>query len=362
MTSLLPILTAPIACIWAVVAVVRGKLFDWGILPSERYGLPVICVGNLAVGGTGKTPHVEYLLNLLHSNGYRVAMLSRGYGRKTRGYILADDSHTATDIGDEPFQIRQNCPYAVVAVAEKRVVGMRELLRLEQPPQVVVLDDAYQHRYVQAGFNVLLTEARRLYTADHLLPWGRLREPASAARRAQAIVVTKCRPGERPPLLVLPHQQLYYSEICYAGNYLFQSGPASQSRVYKGQHILLVAGIANPAPLRTYLESQGAAHVEVLAFPDHHCFTEADARRISRAWNDLSGRFSSHGETLMAVTTQKDATRLGGIFGVFSQTLQARFYVQPIAVRVSTAHSSQASFNQKLLEYVRTNQGNRCMD
>ena len=178
----------------------RAWLYDHGVLASQGFGVPVICVGNLAVGGTGKTPHVEYLLRLLHHNGYSVAMLSRGYGRHTKGYILADAArHGAADIGDEPYQILHNCPFATVAVCEKRVYGIAQLLKLSTPPDVIVLDDAYQHRQVRAGLNILLTCANRLYTHDHLLPWGRLREPARAARRAQLIVVTKCAENERPP-------------------------------------------------------------------------------------------------------------------------------------------------------------------
>ena len=178
MHSLLRLPLMPLSLLWAMVAWLRGKLFDWGVLPSRSFPLPVICVGNLAVGGTGKTPHVEHLLRLLHAEGYRVAMLSRGYGRRTKGFRLARPGHTAAHIGDEPLQMMRNCPFATIAVCESRVEGMRRLLELPDAPQVVVLDDAYQHRYVRAGLNILLTEASRLYTTDHLLPWGRLREPA----------------------------------------------------------------------------------------------------------------------------------------------------------------------------------------
>ena len=171
MKYLLSVFTAPLSLLWGLVVFVRNQLFDYGLLKSQSFGVPLICVGNIAVGGTGKTPHVEYLLHLLHEQGYRVAMLSRGYGRRTRGYLLANLQHTAADIGDEPFQISRNCPFAQVAVAEKRVIGIRQLMALPNPPQVIVLDDAFQHRYVRAGLNILLTDAHRLYTTDHLLPW-----------------------------------------------------------------------------------------------------------------------------------------------------------------------------------------------
>lgn len=372
--SLLSVITAPLSLVWQCVACTRGWLFDHGVLKSESFACPVICVGNLAVGGTGKTPHVEYVLRLLHAAGWRTAMLSRGYGRKTRGYLLAADAHTAAEIGDEPYQIRQNCPFATVAVCERRVEGIRRLLQLQPAPQVIVLDDAYQHRYVKAGLNILLTDARRLYTHDHLLPWGRLREPASAARRAQLVVVTKCREGERPHLQVAEGQSLYYSEICYAPLHLWRQSSASSlplahtpaatvgDSVYASRHVLLVAGIANPAPLAEYIRSQAAAEVTVIAFPDHHDFSARDAERINRAWREVCARVQDGAETAVAVTTQKDVTRIGGIFPLFSPGLQARFYVQPITVRVVGADTQTTNFNHKIIEYVRENQRNRCVD
>lgn len=359
MHALLSLLTAPLSLIWRAFAVVWGKCFDWGILPSTHYSIPVICVGNLAVGGTGKTPHVEYLLKLLHDAGYRVAMLSRGYGRKTKGYILATNAHTAADIGDEPFQMSRNCPFAQIAVCEKRVVGMRHLLEQQLPPQVVVLDDAFQHRHVTAGLNILLTDAHRLYTHDHLLPWGRLREPASAARRAQAVVITKCPEGKRPYLEVLPQQKLFYSQLCYSTPYSIVGRQNLQPATWKGKRLLLIAGIANPEPLKHYLTEQGAEVAQVLAFADHHNFGQTDLNRINSTWSKLQADRKSQ---WVAVTTQKDAARLETLLHLLSPGLRNSLFVQPITVQLSSNSAQHINFNQYILEYVSQNSGNRRMD
>lgn len=357
MHSLLRLPLMPLSLLWAMVAWLRGKLFDWGVLPSRSFPLPVICVGNLAVGGTGKTPHVEHLLRLLHAEGYRVAMLSRGYGRRTKGFRLARPGHTAAHIGDEPLQMMRNCPFATIAVCESRVEGMRRLLELPDAPQVVVLDDAYQHRYVRAGLNILLTEASRLYTTDHLLPWGRLREPASAARRAQAVVVTKCRSGQWPDLKVAPGQLLYYSRIAY-GALLGWSGDAgSAAPDVCGACVLLLTGIAHPEPLRQHLLERGAAEVVCLSFPDHHAFDRRDAARINRSFAQLRGG--------CVVTTQKDAVRLQAIAAHLDAALLDRLYVQPITVELSAsprAAGGSPTFNQMILQYVANHSRNRCMD
>ena len=356
------VLLSPLSLLWGLIVWLRGKLFDWGCLPSRSFPLPVICVGNLAVGGTGKTPHVEHILRLLHAHGYRVAMLSRGYGRKTKGYVLAHDRHTAEDIGDEPLQIRRNCPFATVAVCERRVEGIERLLQLTPAPQVVVLDDAYQHRYVRAGFNVLLTAASRLYTADHLLPWGRLREPAGAARRAQAIIVTKCPPDSRPALKVLPGQKLFYSCICYgtpqswkAPQSAYQNAASADTTPsFAGQKVLLVTGIAHPEPLIRHVEACGAASVDALSFPDHHAFSRRDAELIN----------SSYGQSAATcvLTTQKDATRLQAIQKWLSPGLINHLLVQPITVKLEAAPETSSDFNQIILQYVDSHTRNRCVD
>ena len=357
MHPLLRLPLMPLSLLWAMVAWLRGKLFDWGVLPSRSFPLPVICVGNLAVGGTGKTPHVEHLLRLLHAEGYRVAMLSRGYGRRTKGFRLARPGHTAAHIGDEPLQMMRNCPFATIAVCESRVEGMKRLLELPDAPQVVVLDDAYQHRYVRAGLNILLTEASRLYATDHLLPWGRLREPASAARRAQAVVVTKSRPGQWPDLKVAPGQLLYDSRIAYGALIGWSGGAGCAAPDVCGACVLLLTGIAHPEPLRQHLLERGAAEVVCLSFPDHHAFDRRDAARVNRSFAQLRGG--------CVVTTQKDAVRLQAIAAHLDAALLARLYVQPITVELSAsprAAGGSPTFNQMILQYVANHSRNRCMD
>lgn len=348
----LSFLLAPLAGLFGAVVKFRGKLFDWDVLPVRSYLLPVIGVGNLAVGGTGKTPFVEHILRLLHEQGWQVAMLSRGYGRHSRGFVMATPASTAEDIGDEPFQVKQNCPFATVAVCANRAEGINRLLTAAPCVDVIVLDDAFQHRYVKAGFNILLTDAHRLYIHDRLLPWGRLREPASSAGRARAVVVTKCGPGERPPLDVEPWQSLFYSRIVYASPLpqgacakLWQ-GKDGESP-FDGQKVLVIAAIANPQPLVKHLQASGA-EVTLAEFRDHHDFTARDARRLADLWQQMPGQW--------AVTTQKDIERLRKIFPLLPSPLTERLWVQPITVDVVPGNEHTSNFNQIIIDYVRANQ------
>ena len=351
--ALLAPITFPLSVIYAAVVKVRACLFDCGMLRQHTYPIPIICVGNLSVGGTGKTPHVEYILRLLHQEGYRVAMLSRGYGRKTHGYILADvHRHTATDIGDEPYQMMLNCPYATIAVCEKRAYGIEQLMQLSPKIDVIVLDDAFQHRYVKAGLNVLLTDAHRLYIHDHLLPWGRLREPLSAAKRAQVVVVTKCVNNEKPSLPLAQGQQLFYSSIAYGLPQWLKPSNVPMAN-YKGQRIMLVAGIANPMPLYHYLQQQGA-EVELVKFPDHHTFNNKDIAQLNRTWQQK--------HCTLAVTTQKDSTRLQLLLNQLATNLSQHLVVQPITVKITNSIPNKQSFNQIILHYVRTNKRNCSVD
>lgn len=352
-SAFLSIITCPLSMVYALVVGVRSFLFDRGWLHSKAYPLPIICVGNLAVGGTGKTPHVEYLLRMLHAEGYKVAMLSRGYGRKTKGFLLADPrQHTATEIGDEPFQMMHNCPFATIAVCEKRTYGIERLLELRPKIDVIVLDDAYQHRYVKAGFNVLLTDAHRLYTHDHLLPWGRLRESSQAAKRADVIVVTKCLKNEKPVLAIEKDQHLFYSHIVYEQPRSIE-WDAKNVTLYRGQRILLIAGIANPKPLVSYLQSKGA-DVILAGFPDHHAFNKADAKRVNELW---TGQYCT-----LAVTTQKDRARINTIYKYLSSDVMNNLFVQPITVEVKDTNDNKQSFNQIILQYVGTNKRNCKLD
>ena len=349
---LLRLILMPFALIYGCVTSVRNLLFDIGVLRQRKFPLPVICVGNLAVGGTGKTPHVEYLIRLL-SPRHSVAVLSRGYGRRTHGFVRAAQGVTAAELGDEPFQMHNKYPAVTVAVDENRCHGINRLLHgASATPDVVVLDDAYQHRYVHAGLYILLTEYGRLYADDCLLPAGRLRESRRGTRRARIIIVTKCPPRltatdmERIRRRLRPTegQQLYFTTLSYStprplvGN----ESPAGSGNAATA---LLITGIAHPEPLQRHLEAQGMK-VRALAFPDHHAFTPADVRRMNDAYAKLP-------DGSAAYTTEKDATRLRPLTRLLSPALCAALHVQP--VETTFLNETSDKFNQIIIDYVTKN-------
>ena len=339
----------------------RNKLFDWGFLHSKSFDVPVICVGNLTVGGTGKTPHTEYLIRLLQQEGLNVAVLSRGYKRKTKGYILADAGSNAPQIGDEPYQMKRKFPQARIAVDADRRRGISQLELLDNPPvDVALLDDAFQHRYVKAGINILLTDYNRLFTEDLLLPAGRLREPASGKNRAQIVIVTKCPPDIKPidfnitakQVNLYPYQKLYFTQIRYGVPApLFPEfiGNGEVSNVLSGEeHVLLVTGIASPQPLVEEIKLH-ARQVKLLPFADHHNFSAKDLQLIEKEFARMQGR------KRLILTTEKDAARLKG-HPSLSNELKSHLYVIPIEVEFLL--NQQESFNQNIIGYVRKNSRN----
>jgi tetraacyldisaccharide 4'-kinase len=305
--SLLKYLSLPLTLLYGSVVWLRNKFYDWKIFSSIGFDLPVICVGNITVGGTGKSPHIEYLIELL-SPYYSVATLSRGYRRRSRGFKLADSESNARDIGDEPFQFKSKYPQIAVAVAEERMTAIPLLLQQLPHLQVILLDDAFQHRTVKAGLNILLTDYDRLYTRDHIMPFGLLRESPKAAERAQIIIVSKC-----PPDLSLSdkqkieqeiqsqaHQQVFFSTIAYQQLY-----PLTHTLIEPDAEfvVLLVTGIANPQPLKNHLQSK-FSKVYSLPYKDHHYFTYDDLDEIYETFANIP-----ESKKIM-VTTEKDAGRL----------------------------------------------------
>lgn len=265
---------------------------------------PTVSIGNLRVGGTGKTPHTEYLVRLLSGSGISVALLSRGYGRKTKGFLLAGNDSKSTDIGDEALMMHRKFPGLTVAVCEDRSEGLRRLPAVS----AVLLDDCYQHRKVIPGLNILLTGYNDLYVDDHVLPFGNLREFRSGSRRADIIVVTKCPPflssrkrdKIRRRIRPLPHQKLFFSYIAYSDPVpLFSRHPEFS---FANTQLLLLSGIANPEPLKRHLERHST--VSVLEFPDHHNYTHLDCEIVLRRFNSLKSGSKA------IVTTEKDAMRL----------------------------------------------------
>lgn len=309
--ELLRIFLFPVAVFYGVITHIRNKFFDWGILKQVSYNHPVISVGNLCAGGSGKTPMIEYLIRLLESD-HSLATLSRGYLRKTRGFLIADQSSTAATIGDEPLQFSGKFENIVVAVDENRRRGINKLLKLEKPPEIILLDDAFQHRFVKPGLSILVTDYFKTYVHDHMLPLGMLREPIAGAARAQAIVVTKS-PRIFSPILRRqiteelrpePQQQLFFSYVKYTGlEPVYQGTPAFELQKQHPKTILMVTGIANPSPMEEYLRSV-CDELLMETFPDHHDFKEEDLLMISQKFRD------EHSKLKIIVTTEKDAMRL----------------------------------------------------
>lgn len=316
-------------------------------MSSVSFDLPVIAVGNLSVGGTGKTPHVEYLVQLLQYE-YRVATMSRGYKRRTRGFLLADAQTNALKIGDEPMQYHLKFPDLVVSVAEERMTGIPNLLQRRPDVDLILLDDAYQHRSVKAGLNILITDYARPFYKDHILPYGALRESRTAAVRADVIIVSKCpvdldrQQAEmiKAQIRALPHQQVFFSTIRYARPYDFFS---REPVVLKGKKVLLVSGIARPEPLLAEVQQQ-AAEVHLLNYPDHHFFTARNLEEIRSAQ-------ANWGNDTVIVTTEKDATRLH-LHRDKIREWQVPLVVLPIAVVFLL--DQQPDFDQLVKQYVQS--------
>ncbi|MGP1479181.1 MAG: tetraacyldisaccharide 4'-kinase [Capnocytophaga sp.] len=306
----------PFALLYGAIVRLRHWCYNTGILKEHTFAVPTICVGNVALGGTGKSPMVEYLIRELRSR-HRVAVLSRGYKRQTKGFVLAETYSTVEDLGDEPFQIWQKFHTDIIlAVCADRVEGMRQLLRLPEPPTVVILDDAFQHRAVKATKNIVLTAYGHLFTDDWLLPMGKLRDVVSRVREADVVVVTKCSSNlsaeERASIVAQLQRRcscpVVFATIAYAGQVYSETEELPLVRFFE-KPFTLVTGIANPQPLLSFLKEQNATF-EHLAFPDHHHFS-------SKEISQLQG--------LRLLTTEKDYVRL--------QSRVQELYYLPIATQ-----------------------------
>ncbi len=324
---------------------VRNKLYDQKIFASVNFEVPVISLGNLTVGGTGKTPHVEYLLRLLNTK--KAATLSRGYKRKTKGYLLADASANAGSLGDEPFQYYLDYPAVRVAVAENRALGIARLLQQFPDLEVVILDDAYQHRGVKPSLNILLTDYARLFYQDLVLPAGRLREFSSGANRADAIIITKC-PGS---MTVEQSGKIKKTVSSYAGDQVpvyftgyaygklvpcFQDQPVSKK-------VLLITAIAQAAPLEQYLREQAYEILHHYQYPDHHTYTESEIQKIFADWQRYSQNYP-----VTIITTRKDAVKLTAP-ALKSVWKTAPLFYLPIQVAFM---QDQADFDALILNHV----------
>jgi len=348
------ILLFPLFLLYGIVVIVRNWLFNIGILPSEKFDVPVICVGNITVGGTGKTPFTEYLIRLLQPK-YKVGVLSRGYKRKSRGYVLASKDPSPSEIGDEPCQIKNKFPEAIVAVDINRREGIRNMLKeKESKPDVIILDDAFQHRYVNPDISILLIDYNRPITTDYLLPLGQLREPAKAKDRAHIVVVTKCPSDIKPielriitkSLHLYPYQTLYFTTLAYGDLVLLFPKKAQQivkNRLKEENYtVLSLSGIASPEPFEQYLK-QYTEELVSLRFPDHHNFSQKDIDGIEKKFDAIAN------PNKIIITTEKDAVRLKN-HPNFPKLLKNRIYYIPLAI--SFLSDQEKSFNKQIQDYV----------
>jgi tetraacyldisaccharide 4'-kinase len=305
--SVVRILLYPFALIYGAIMWLRNRLYDSKFFSSIEFSVPVITVGNLSTGGTGKTPHVEYLIRLLQYR-FKVATMSRGYKRHTQGFLLADENTNALRIGDEPMQYHLKYPELIVSVAEERMLGIPALLQRRPDADVVLLDDAYQHRSVKAGLSILITDFAKPYYKDYILPFGNLRESRSAANRATAVIVSKCPPDLSAQqakeiearIRPMAHQKVYFTYIQYDAAYDFLT---REPIALTGKSVVLVCGIARPEPLVGYIEKNATA-IHTLTYPDHHYFISRDLEEIRSAFDNWSAT-----DKIIA-TTEKDAARL----------------------------------------------------
>lgn len=347
MELLRKIIGFPFSLIWWLVSSIRNTLFNTKVFTSQEFDLPVIGVGNLSMGGSGKTPHVEYLIELLHHQN-PVSVLSRGYKRKTTGYIFGSTQSTVKQIGDEPLQYKLKYPSVPVAVCESRVIGIPQLLMDAPNTEVVLLDDIFQHRSIKPGLNILLTDYNQIYTNDWLFPAGNLREHTLGAKRADLILVTKCPTNMtlveseaiRKRINPKSHQQLFFTAYHYGQPYSLYH---PDHRLADTNHeVLLMTGIAKPKYLKNYIESAyDAAFLN--QFADHHHFTMSDINQVEQIFQNL-GDVSK-----VIMITEKDAVKLSRFSKEFQQA-GLPVFIQPIQVKV--LFDEATNLNQEVYNFV----------
>jgi len=354
--NLLRLLLFPVALLYGVLAFFRNLLYDLGILPVKEFETGIIVIGNLSVGGTGKSPMTEYLIRLLKDK-FSIATLSRGYKRHTTGFLLADKDSTSHMIGDEPLQFKKKFPELIVSVDEDRKDGIKKLLAQFPELKIILLDDAFQHRRVKAGLSILLTDYTKMFYDDFLLPAGSLREWPAGKKRADIIIATKC-PANLSPVekrIVQkkvapdPHQQVLFSHIQYGKPVAMFSSPAREGLSLKVT-IILLTGISNPQPLEDYLKDKVDSIIP-MHYPDHHEYTIVEANKVAETFNSIAS------QNKIILTTEKDAMRLDkpGLMEIL-HTLPMYY----IPIEITFDEKEKADFNQLINDYVfRTNQKHR---
>ena len=345
-------LLAPISWLYAIVLNIRHWLYDFGILKSKSFSVPTICIGNLALGGTGKTPHTEYLIRFLKDKA-NIAVLSRGYGRKSKGFVLADENTSYEQIGDEPLLYHLKFNDITVAVDENRPDGVERLMRLEKTPEVILLDDAYQHRKIKPGLNILLTEYFNIYKNDALVPAGHLRDVKSAAKRADIIIVTKSPrvllPYDKRDVINLinakPYQKVFFTYIDFQPLKPINQ-TAKDTNLPDMKSVYLFCGIANPYPLEDHLKRKYNTLITNY-YDDHHDFTNSDIDVI------LDGYDSVIGKNKIIVTTEKDLMRLTNS-SLINRFDNVPLFTIPIEVRFND-EKEEETFKYLILNYVGKN-------
>lgn len=333
------------------ITMTRNKLFDNGLINSHEFSTPTICIGNISVGGTGKTPHTEYLIKLLKDK-YRTVVLSRGYGRKSKGYFLSDNNTLMEKIGDEPFQIKRKFNDIDVAVCEKRVHGIERITSDLPNTEVILLDDAFQHRHVKAGLNIVLIDSSRPIWQDCILPFGRMRESIKGLERADIAIITKCnnitdkeKEFCKNCIKEVKDIPVFFSRMQYGK--LYHLFARSNRNISTDTEVLLITGIARPKPLEEEIKRR-YGKVKVMKYADHHNFTANDFKKIEQEYNSIKN------DNKIIITTEKDATRIIRHADT-PQVVKENTYVLPIEVDVL---NEKDLFNKIILDYVTENSRN----
>ena len=356
---ILAFLLFPLSIIYGILVFFRNKMYDQGILKSYAFKMPLISVGNITVGGTGKTPHIEYLADLLREE-FDLAILSRGYKRKSKGFQMVTPESDVRTSGDEPLQVKRKFPEITVAVDRKRVHGVQALRENQSDLDLVLLDDAFQHRKIKVNLSILLIDYNHPISKDFLLPLGNLREQAHEKRRANIIIITKSPPNLQPiqrrvllkKLRPYPYQSVFFTTYQY-GTPREVFGPGDNNQIINENNnipggdttVLLVTGIANPALLKDHIEENYSSKVQTLTFPDHKFYTKRAVKKIQRHFGKIEGN-------KVIVTTEKDAVRFREISD-FPEDLKKQMYYIPVSVKFLNNRTSD--FNRQILEYVRKN-------
>ncbi|MDD3858601.1 MAG: tetraacyldisaccharide 4'-kinase [Bacteroidales bacterium] len=349
------ILLSPLVIIYRIAISIRNFCFDNKILKTKEYKLPIISIGNISVGGTGKTPHTEFILKMLKKE-YSVAILSRGYKRKTKGFRIVEQSDSHYDAGDEPLQIKQKFPDVIVSVCESRTAGVDKLLELYPDLNLIILDDAFQHRRISPGLSILLNNYHHPIAKDFLLPLGRLREPRSASHRAHIVIFSKCpanlKPIERRILSqevdIMPYQYLFFSTLKYHDLRPVFSNEGNEIKIseLKDYNVLAFTGIARSSDFADYIETNSAS-LRHIKYPDHYNYTQKDIMKIQDIYKTLKSK-------KVIVVTEKDAVRLKSI-DFFDEEIKKAVYCIPIEVELICSEEERKQFDNQIFSYVRNN-------